>query len=347
MRAFITGFSTTQCLGRDSVLGIITLPVALADALPALGYDVRVGRPGEYDGEELVFMGLMTPKSFTTRLSWDCMNLWDRVRRDYVTLVPFFDDWQLGTFMTQLWGLREGSGNVPYDAKKHERLNHRDETGPFDPVVVRRFIDWVNYAPYHFVWPRIDVGDRDQLTRLIKNPSARPLDLDPSNLVVPYPGYNGEHKYRTWVLAALKDYTEWVTELEETSGWRIEDYGHRKSTMGRVTEAELQEIMNRSWGVLTPRYSHAGSGWWRVRYLMSAWAQSIIVPPDDERGLMGPSYDIDMADVEALSDAQRRDLALAQVDDLRRVTKNREEALIQLQAVIDQCMDDRGINYDW
>lgn len=335
MRAYITGFSTTQCLGRDSVLGIITLPVALSDALPQLGYEVRVGPPHEYDGEEVLLMGVMSPKSFTARHAWDCMHIWSK--RDYDVIIPFYDDWRLGQYMSQLWGLRAESDNVPYDAAKHARLNHRTFTGPFNQAIVDEFVEWINYASYAFMWPRFDVGDRNQLTRLVKNEYCVPLDFDPSPLVKPYPGRPSVDKRRAWVLAALADMTDWKSEI--ALDWPIYDYGHRNSSMGRIPESELQGVMDESWGVLASRYVHAGSGWWRVRYLMSAWAGSIIVPPEEELGMMGPSYRATMEEVEQLDDDTLLALANDQADDLRTVTSTADVALRKLQRIIDACSE--------
>jgi hypothetical protein len=148
-------------------------------------------------------------------------------------------------------------------------------------------------------------------------------------------------KERVWILAALNNICEFKASCGAT--WPIHDYGRFKgdrkcpSYGGKVHETELQNVYNRAWGILAPPYIHAGSGWWRVRYLMSAWARSVIVPPVDDR-ILGSSYNVSIEDVENMRTDELVETAYQQRMDLLNVITPLNAALSQLESAINRII---------
>lgn len=336
---FITGSTSLQAKGRGSQMGIITFPVTLEDALPSLGYEVRRGAPHEYDNEDIILMGWNTPRSFVSRYTWDAISLWDLARKNKIPLIPYYDDWRIIKCMNEIQMMTNPKLSK-YDLKKHKGLRHEANFGEFDQKVVDEWLEWNAFGNFHFLMPMFDVGDHSILTNLFPNENAEAHAIDPSSFVRPYSKVGNEPsgKERVWILAALNNICEFKASVGAT--WPIRDYGRHKgdrkcpSYGGKVHETELQLVYNKAWGILAPPYIHAGSGWWRVRYLMSAWARSVIVPPFDDR-ILGDYYDVTVDEVEDMSTDQLLDIADGQRANLLSVIVPKVEALRRLEGAMD------------
>ena len=111
-------------------------------------------------------------------------------------------------------------------------------------------------------------------------------------------------KKRSWVLAALMPHDTWL-EKQEIS-WPVEIVGSRKLVrkLGghRLdTENDVLNFYNQHWGILSPPYPHAGSGWWRSRFIYSASIGSVLVTDKGEGDSLGDAYKVSIADVESMS----------------------------------------------
>jgi hypothetical protein len=82
-------------------------------------------------------------------------------------------------------------------------------------------------------------------------------------------------------------------------------------------------------GVLCPTYAHAGCGWWRVRYLHSAHARTILGGAPEELGAIHPAFTYTVKEIELLSDQAQEYLAWLQADKLKTATL--PETLTKLQ----------------
>lgn len=85
------------------------------------------------------------------------------------------------------------------------------------------------------------------------------------------------------------DFTK-IDEFNGTIGsWPVKIYGEKPN---RLTEEEMVRTFAKQWCCLMPSYYHSGAGWWRVKYLQVADADSILV--GDKKELMciyGPDYE--------------------------------------------------------
>ena len=122
------------------------------------------------------------------------------------------------------------------------------------------------------------------------------------------------------VLGALMPHDEWLAR--KNLGWQVEIIGSRKliRKLGGQrldTELDVLNFYNERWGILSPPYPHAGSGWWRSRFLYAARIGSILVTDKGEGDPLGDAYKLTVADVEKMSDAELEAAAKAQADALR------------------------------
>jgi hypothetical protein len=150
----------------------------------------------------------------------------------------------------------------------------------------------------------------------IPTPPENVIPYNPSVVFKGEYGFNAPEtfsaKKKEWVLAALHDHTKWLQKQGTT--WPATQYGHRKSGQVRMPEAELFKKYSEATGIFSPFYRRInGAGWWRARWGLSADALSVIVGDPKELAMVDKSaYGVTATQVEAMSDKQLLELALAQ-----------------------------------
>jgi len=161
------------------------------------------------------------------------------------------------------------------------------------------------------VCPMYAFGDRSIVRKRMPNELGPIEALDPTSTIVPtlspVTPLNPTLKKRAWVLGALMPHDTWLEKKNLT--WPVEIVGSRKliRKLGGQrfdTEQDVLEFYNQHWGILSPPYPHAGSGWWRSRFLYAAHVGSILVTDKGEGDPLGDAYKLTIADVEKMSDAE-------------------------------------------
>ena len=169
------------------------------------------------------------------------------------------------------------------------------------------------------VCPMYSFGDRSIVRKRMPKELGPIEALDPTSTIVPtmqpVTPLNQSLKKRAWVLGALMPHDTWLEKKNPT--WPVEIVGSRKliRKLGGQrfdTEKDVLEFYNQHWGILSPPYPHAGSGWWRSRFLYSAHIGSILVTDKGEGDPLGDAYKLKIADVEAMSDDGLIEAAQAQ-----------------------------------
>lgn len=201
------------------------------------------------------------------------------------------------------------------------------------------------------VCPMYSFGDRSIVRKRMPSVVGAIEALDPTsvtfdivNAVTPAPA---EEKERAWVLGALMPHDEWLTK--KGPEWPVEFVGSRKlvRTLGghRLdTEQDVLEFYNTRWGILSPPYPHAGSGWWRSRFLYAAHVGSILVTDKGEGDPLGDAYKLTIKDVEKMSDAELAGAVEAQRQALRPHIGTYSQFSDHVERIIQRAMrEDKGI----
>lgn len=174
------------------------------------------------------------------------------------------------------------------------------------------------------VVPMYLFGDRSLVRKRMPKEMGPIEALDPSStiypLLAPHVALPPDEKKRTWMLGALMPHDAWLAKKEYT--WPVEFMGAKNMVKKyggeRVkTEAEVLDRYNQVWGILSPPYPHAGSGWWRSRFMYAAKLRSVLVCDKGEGDPLGSPYKVRMAQVEAMTTPQLTQLAADQADALR------------------------------
>lgn len=122
-----------------------------------------------------------------------------------------------------------------------------------------------------------------------------------------------------WYNASLsKDAHEWAAGQQLT--WPVYSVGGKSLGQPRILESQVVWEYGAYKGILCPTYSHAGCGWWRVRYLHAAHAGAILGSDPNETGIIHPAYGYTLKEIEHMGDEAREYLAWLQADKLKVAT---------------------------
>lgn len=172
--------------------------------------------------------------------------------------------------------------------------------------------------------PMYSWGDRSLVRKRMPKEMGGIEALDPSStiydILATSEPKDASLKERKWVLGALMPHDTWLEKKKPD--WPVEIVGSRKliRKLGGQrldSEADVLAFYNDYWGILSPPYPHAGSGWWRSRFMYAARVGSILVADKGEGAPLGDAYKFTIKQVEAMSDAELAATAKAQGDALR------------------------------
>jgi hypothetical protein len=201
------------------------------------------------------------------------------------------------------------------------------------------------------VCPMYGFGDRS-LVRKRMPKDVGPIEaLDPSptiydSLSTVAPA-DPSTKKRAWVLGALMPHDTWLDK--KSLAWPVEIVGSRKMVRERGgqrfdTEQEVLEFYNQHWGIMSPPYMHAGSGWWRSRFLYAARVGSILITDKGEGDPLGDAYKVTISQVEAMNDAELAAAAKAQADALRQYMPSYSQFAEHVVRIVERAKaEDKGI----
>lgn len=329
-RALVTGMTPSQCGSTRTRLKLLTSATAWANALRAGGYEVehRVVDVGEdLSAYEVVLVGLSKPNAIAAGQAFSGLYALNE-RPDAVVYV---DDWQVGDILP-------GFQTYSRDHARIWRLDRRGRDAAmrgYDAGIeatVDRFADPAGW-PGRLLVPTHGTGG--DLTRL--GAPTYCYGVDPTELIerwpVPEPR---QRKQRRWLWASL---VELGDKMVEDLEWPVDRFGNKgagkggvgktKAADNRVEEPALVAEYDRRWGCLAPPHPDAGSGWWRVRYLMARDTGTVVSAPRDDAELFGEAY-VEAADprrVEGWSEPTLKGCARDQAAELDAVTTQRDVAI--------------------
>lgn len=201
------------------------------------------------------------------------------------------------------------------------------------------------------VCPMYSFGDRSIVRKRMPKELSPIEALDPTSTIVPT--LNGisplgaDEKKRAWVLGALMPHDGWLEK--KNPSWPVEIVGSRKliRKLGGQrfdTERDVVEFYNRHWGILSPPYPHAGSGWWRSRFLYSAVIGSVLVTDKGEGDPLGDPYKLTIRDVEGMTTNELTAAAKNQQDALRPYIGQYSDFVSHCNRIIERAIkEDKGL----
>lgn len=330
--ALLTGSTAIQVGSERTQLKIMTSMRAWKSALEAMGYTVdwRSVVPGEDVSSYRVVMASLNQPNALVSVHVHGV-LWCMLSRP--DCVVILDDWQVYQITN---GLRTWSRSQ----ERMFRLRNQGISTHLKDQLHEYVIEILstNGWSHLLIAPILGNGDLSLLRAPGKTIGVDPTSFSPRMCLT-----TDNIKKRGWTRASLlkkddDDVNKWPVEYY---GWRdsASGGGNKKDSQGqpRVEESELFKIYQESWGVLSPPHPHAGSGWWRYRYLMSVDAGCVLSADIKEATCLGRPYikASDITWVESLSDSGLIKLATDQARCLEEITWSKERVIVELRSVID------------
>lgn len=188
--------------------------------------------------------------------------------------------------------------------------------------------------------PAYTWGDTDIVRPTLPEPIRRSVlhRVDPSHLAidvaaaVPRP----MKRHDRWGLAALGDFKPWLAEKLPDLKWDVEMVGHN-SNRKLKTEHDVVRMYGESGGVLSPSYYHAGSGWWRSRFIY-AMMMGVPIYATNEAWDLGDPYRVHAYDIEAMSATERDQLAHQQFNALHPRLSTYPQFVDQVETLVASAM---------
>lgn len=340
----LTGFTSRQAntAGKKQDDYIIAGKI-FADMLTRLGHTVdwrpvQFGEAGieKYD---LVMVGCSDPNSYTGMVHrygaiWAMLNA--------SRLLIWFDDWRIkGEFHSYVqkpevyWATRmlhekrlpEHAEALVYQQQINDMfVGFRDE---HRPAVVAQLFNWGDETKFLKEVPeakwlaRFDVSSFAPHYTLASKPIAE--------------------RRKAWVSASLSQTDDYIEKLKPT--WEVikqcKPKGLAFGGWKKMLEADVvTQLYDTCIGVICKPYSHAGSGWWRVRYNYAMQCNNIVLADPKEVGALGPAFMEPVSAIELLDDAQLQQLADWQREHFLGWQDSQQQALDKLQLHLIRLMDE-------
>jgi hypothetical protein len=238
--------------------------------------------------------------------------------------------------------------------ERYYMMDNDENIKPWEKRLVQAATDLVDKrweAGMVPVCPMYGFGDRSIVRKRMPIELGPIEALDPTATVMPtlqpVVAKPAADKKRAWVLGALMPHDTWLER--KSPEWPVEIVGSRKliKKLGGQrfdTEQDVLEFYNHHWGILSPPYPHAGSGWWRSRFLYAAHVGSILVTDKGEGDPLGDAYKLKIADVEKMSDSELAAAAIAQQEALKPYIPEYSAFVEHCNRIIERAVrEDKGL----
>jgi len=252
-------------------------------------------------------------------------------------VVVFYEDWKITSNMSSFLGMLKQGILEKAIEKKWSNGNHfygGVDSEFFDIEVARKVLINLSKGHYDALIPAFDWGDKQIVRDIIKSKNIYNIDLTPYVL----DNWNidlrpkRQEKKKGYMLASLVDHSRWVKKFG--FGWKTTYYGAKsiKDSIKLATETDVYDECGKYWGVLCPEYPHAGSGWFRIRYIYSALQRSILFMPYKDLKALGLEYKW----LENLSEDELREYANEQRKAILKHSFDKETFDNKIKTIVDE-----------
>lgn len=332
MKVLATGFSPPQC-GRPTQTGYEHVSDLWVKGFRAGGADVEHRRvePNEpLEGYDVALIGLVPPNSIAARYMYTALDVIARAHESGCGLIFYVDDWRYYAIKNGLRVTVKNPRRRLIETQMFDNFWCRDWaiTEGWDRVCY--MLECLNALPWPTTLiPAFNWGDHTKLPTL---PTREMAVIDPSAFARKYviDRAADETRRRAWVMGTFSDQRHWIDALDLT--WEHDYIGTRRSKAeGKaIKEPVLVSSYGQSWGVLGAPYGHAGSGWWRNRFVYAAKAGAVMLADPVEVAGLGPGYHHPSHVIESMTHHELRITADAQANLLRQHEEPAESVTEQL-----------------
>lgn len=261
--------------------------------------------------------------------------------KEVKNVIIFHEDWKIDGTMKSWSSMLNQEAFDKSIAKKWSdgRYFYGGLDNPaFNPTeaieVIRRVVDG---EFKNALVPAFDWGDKQKVRDIIKaenifNIDLTPYVLDMWNIKL---GVESQPKEKKHMLASLVDHRPWVRRNKLK--WPVDYFGAKsiKEASQLATETDVFEACGKYWGILCPEYPHAGSGWFRIRWVYAAIQKSVLLSSPKDTEALG----LPVVNVESLSDSELANYAKLQSDAVLSYMWTKEKFDTRISEIVDGLCD--------
>lgn len=261
--------------------------------------------------------------------------------KEVKNVIIFHEDWKIDGTMKSWAGMLNQEAFDKSITKKWSdgRYFYGGVDNPaFNPTeaieVIRRVVDG---EFKNALVPAFDWGDKQKVRDIIKaenifNIDLTPYVLDMWNIKL---GVESQPKEKKHMLASLVDHRPWVRRNKLK--WPVDYFGAKsiKEASQLATETDVFEACGKYWGILCPEYPHAGSGWFRIRWVYAAIQKSVLLSSPKDTEALG----LPVVNVESLSDSELANYAKLQSDTVLSYMWTKEKFDTRISEIVDGLCD--------
>lgn len=343
MKVLITGATYSHNHGHMFFTGSPTVSKHLFDGFMLGGHNPTMAMPNmmiensEFLKYDLVMFGLTPLVSISARYLYYEMDLRGKCIAAGIPTLWFVDDWQW-------YQIKSHMKTLIKTYEKRARFGGSRRKGSFEyfmsiektvHAILGNFLNGVS-SPVVMVFFNPDGSiDANASARMCGN---KILMVDPSGV---FPKYEvdqirPEERKREWVLAALGDYTKFLTKLGPLT-WPLQALGPTAGRKDHLPEIELvRDIYGKSWGQIVPQYPVKVGRLWRSRYVHSVLAGNIAMTTSNEvKEVLGRPFNAPISVIEStVSPLALERLASAQARAFKKNTWSAEEFADRLNSIV-------------
>lgn len=215
-------------------------------------------------------------------------------------VILFHEDWKIHDTIKTYKNLLL-KRNLDYQRNKKWKGGNTFYKNANDPKInneeIYDTVEDILNGKYNYIVPGFKWGDKSIIAKILQCDISKvhSIDLTPHVLEIEDIKQRNittkpSEKYKKYMIATLANHDNLIKKLPIE--WQIDFYGSRRIGLTPLpSEKAVYDVMNNYVGILCPEYPHSGSGWFRMRYIYSAFNNNILLlPKKDAEALNLPWY---------------------------------------------------------
>lgn len=263
-------------------------------------------------------------------------------------VIVFHEDWKIdGTMKSWSKALADGELDKMISKKWSDgKMFYGGVDSPlFDKSIAFNTILNVTNGKYPALIPAFDWGNKQIVREIIFSSRIFNLDLTPyvlENWNIPLVATTDKKKHKH-MLASLVNHKPWVKRRKLE--WDVDYFGAKsiKEAQQLRTETDVFEKCGEYWSILCPEYPHAGSGWFRIRWIYAAIQKSVLISSDKDLEALG----LPLTNIEHLKDVKLKEYADMQSEVILKHMWTKQQFDKRLKDMVDEISNNTLIQTEY
>jgi len=332
MKILVTGSTRRQTGAKCKVQKINDMAI-IVQGLREIGYEVDWKKPSfnmDLKGYDLAIIGIGQFNSFNSMLINEALFLIDKI-----PCILYFEDWQITSFMKSIESISKNSNQLMRGF--YESVGELSLTDFKNLVHNIQSLNTKVEPNVHALIPAFEWGNKRKVLKILKSfKTIDSIDLTPYAIdsrilnrdFIPFKKM--EDRKHKWFLASLQGHESWIKKRH--LNFMFDSYGTKGNRL--ETEYDVFLKLGEYVGNLCPQYPQEGSGWFRSRFIYSAYSDSILTTTGLDTQVLGDTFNYTTSQVENSSNSELEKIAKGQKEVILKYVTTKDQFISKLQKII-------------